>query len=307
MLYGNNILSDVLNVYDEDSEFAYVASNSLPSSNETSATTIDYAYEITKDVNSAAITEGTVGILTDIQSDGKFRQLNLLMKFLLLKEIKFYGSETAPLVGLETGSYFVSIVSADKKRISLYSSRSFVGGPNYLKFGPEANGHNFTLFSQRSNTIGPQKVLKKFTLEPNIKNGMGENTIPGTTGMLINGVEISNYKSDDMIYFGPLDHIKLLNGGSGFDVINLPNITATTGIGTTALIQPVVSGSVKKVYVDPQNFDIDRIVSIGITGGNGSGAVLEATYDRFRNIFFDARLSNAGGGINSITTKLFSN
>ena len=100
-----------------------------------------------------------------------------------------------------------------------------------------------TLFSQRSNTIGPQKVLKKFTLEPNIKNGMGED-IPGTTGMLINGVEISNYKSDDL--FGPLDHIKLLNGGSGFDVINLPNITATTGIGTTALIQPVVSAALKR-------------------------------------------------------------
>ena len=306
MLYGNNILSDVLNVYDEDSKFSYVASNSLPSSNKTSTTTIDYAYEITKDVNSASITEGTVGILTDIQSDGKFKTIKFANEVPFIEGDRiFYEPETAPLVGLETGSYFVSIVSADKKRISLYSSRSFVGGPNYLKFGPEANGHNFTLFSQRSKTIGPQKVLKKFTLEPNIKNGMGENTIPGTTGMLINGVEISNYKSDDMIYFGPLDHIKLLNGGSGFDVINLPNITATTGIGTTALIQPVVSGSVKKVYVDPQNFDIDRIVSIGITGGNGSGAVLEANLaDRFRNIFFDARLSNAGGGINSITDQI---
>ena len=107
--------------------------------------------------------------------------------------------------------------------------------------------------------------------------------------MLINGVEISNYKSDDKIYFGPLESVNLLNGGKGYDVINLPVITATTGTGTTAKIRPVISGSFEKVYVDPQDFDIQSIVSIGITGGNGTGAVLEAQLtDRFRNIFFDA-------------------
>ena len=39
--------------------------------------------------------------------------------------------------------------------------------------------------------------------------------------MLINGVEISNYKSSDKMYFGPLKEVSVLNGGDNFDVINL--------------------------------------------------------------------------------------
>ena len=313
LLYGNDTtLSDVLNVYDENGEYAYVASNSLPSSNQTTATTIDYAYEISKEVNTVKISSGSVGILTDGSTDGLYRTLKFpnAVPFIEGDRI-FYQPDVAPLVGLETGSYYVSIVSTDKKQIKLYSSRSFVGGSNFLKFAPQTDGHRFTLFSQRSNVIGPQKILKKFSLNPNIKNGKGEETTPGTTGMLINGVEISNYKSDDKIYYGPVEKVTLLNGGSGYDVINLPVVTATNSSvsgGTTAVIQPVISGSFEKVYVDPQEFDIQNIVSIGITGGNGTGAVLEAkTADRFRNVFFDARKQGSGGGINTVTDQIVFN
>ena len=312
LVYGNNtILSDVLNVYDERGQYAYVASNSLPSDNQTTATSIDYAYEITKKVNTVKIDSGSVGILTDGSTDGLYRTLKFADAVPFIEGDRiFYQPDVAPLVGLETGSYYVSIVSSDKKQIQLYSSRSFVGGNNYLKFAPQTDGHRFTLYSQRSNVIGPQKVLKKFPLNPNITNGNAEVTIPGTTGMLINGVEISNYKSDDKIYYGPVEKVNLLNGGSGYDVINLPKITATnpTVTGTTAVIQPVISGSFEKVYIDPQDFDIDQIVAIGITGGNGSGAILEAkTAQRFRNVFFDARKNTSGGGINTTTDQIVFN
>ena len=52
--------------------------------------------------------------------------------------------------------------------------------------------------------------------------------------MLINGVEIKNYKSNDKIFFGPLDKITLLNGGKNYDVVNPPEITLSSpGIGNT--------------------------------------------------------------------------
>ena len=313
ILHGNNqILSDVLNVYDERGEYAYVASNSLPSGNQTTDTSIEYGYDITKKVNTSFVSAGTVGFLTDVQSDGSFKTLKFSDSVPFSNGDRvYYKPDVAPLVGLETGSYYVSVVSSDGKQINLYSSRSFVGSSNYLTFSPESNGHRFTLYSQRSNVIGPQKLLKKFPLNPNIKNGTSEVTSPGATGMLINGVEISNYKSDDKIYFGPVQSVNLLNGGSGYDVINLPSISVSdpdVGTGTTALVNPVVSGSIEKVYVDPQNFDINSIVSIGITGGNGSGGVLEASLiDRFRNIFFDARRSAVGGGINTTTDQIVFN
>jgi hypothetical protein len=123
--------------------------------------------------------------------------------------------------------------------------------------------------------------------------------------MLINGVEINNYKSNDKVYYGPLKSISVLNGGIGYDVINPPLISVSPGSGSTALVQPVVSGSIKKVYIDSQDYDINTIVSIGVTGGNGSGCVLEPILTkRKRDIFFDGRLSTNSGGISSTTNQL---
>ena len=125
--------------------------------------------------------------------------------------------------------------------------------------------------------------------------------------MLINGVQISNYKSNDKIYFGPLSSTSVLSGGSNFDVLNEPKFTVSTGTGTTALVQPVINGSVKKVFVDPQEFDINEVVSIGVTGGNGSNCTLEPVIvKRFRSVIFDSRTTLTGGGINtSINTIRF--
>ena len=75
-------------------------------------------------------------------------------------------------------------------------------------------------------------------------------------------VEINNYKSKDVVYYGPIEDVDILSGGEDFDVINLPLVEVSAGIGTTAKIQPVISGSFEKVYVDSQNYNIDKIVSI---------------------------------------------
>ena len=50
--------------------------------------------------------------------------------------------------------------------------------------------------------------------------------------------------------------------------------------------------------VDPQDFDIRRVQSVTISGGNGSGAILEPILDtKYREVEFDARESTVGGGI----------
>ena len=174
-----------------------------------------------------------------------------------------------------------------------------------MTFGTSSGSHSFTEYSQRSGIIGAQKILKKFPLDVNIKNGTREVTIPGPTGMLINGVEINNYKSNDKIYYGPLESINVLNSGTNYDVINPPLLTVSSGVGITALVQPVVSGSIKEVYIDAQDYDINTIVSIGVTGGNGSGAVLEPIINkRVREIFFDGRTTTNSGGISTTTRQL---
>ena len=78
--------------------------------------------------------------------------------------------------------------------------------------------------------------------------------------MLINGVEISNYKTFDKVYYGPIEDVKVLSGGSNFDVINPPVIEVSAGSGTTALVQPVIKGEIKEVIVDKQDFDINEVL-----------------------------------------------
>ena len=302
--FGNNkILSDVQNLYTDD-EYAYVASNSLPSNNR--GLSIPYAYQITKNINTATISNGTVGILTDISEDDKYSTISFTSAVPFISGDRlYYQPEISPLVGLETGSYYVQVQSPDNNKIRLYSSRSFIGGSNYLTFGPSNGAHKFTLYSQRSGQIGAQKVFKKFLLDTNVKNGNREVTIPGTTGILINGVEINNYKSNDKIYYGPLESIKVLNGGNDYDVINPPLLSITSGTGTTALVQPVISGSIKNVYIDAQDYDISNVVSIEVSGGNGSGAILEPIVKkRVREIFFDGRTTTNSGGISTTTNQL---
>ena len=298
--YGNDVIaSDIQNLYTDGEKFAYVASNSLPSSN-ISGFTYPYRHTITSNIKSVGIS--SLSNLFNADSDGNYNTIGFSENApFLTGDRVYYQPNTTSLVGLETGSYYVEVLSSDSKKIRLYSSRSFIDGSSFLKFSVPDSGidtHTFTLYSQRSSEIGTQKILKKFPLKSEIKNP-GKETIPGTVGMLINGVEISNYKSLDKIYYGPLQTIDVLNGGENYDVINLPTISISSG-SSSALAQPVISGSIKEVYVDSQDYDIDKVVSVDISGGNGSGAILEPVVTRrVRDINFDGRTVETGGGIST--------
>jgi hypothetical protein len=294
--YGNDtILSDVLNVYNENDDYAYVASNSFPSNNKNLSR--PYTYQITTNTISSIAFQ-----LSDKIDENYYNTINFndSVPFITGDRV-YYQPSSSVISGLETGSYYVE-VQENNKKIKLYDSKSFIGSNNYIKYlnstFDSQNTHRFILYSQKSETISGQKILKKFPLKPNTENGNGELTQPGSIGMLINGVEIENYKSNDKVYYGPLKSINILNGGSNYDVINPPLITISAGAGITALVQPVLSGSIKKVFVDAQDFDINTIVSIAVTGGNGNGAVLEPILkQRFREIYFDGRLSTNSGGV----------
>ena len=306
---NNTVLSDVSNVYFEEDEFGYVASNSLPSSTKSGITSFQYNFNIDSNIKSVSIASTTN--LTDKVND-RFNIVSLggtQVPFVTGDQI-FYSSQGETLTGLTTGTYFVKKVSSNE--FKLYGSISLVESENNLTFGipSTSNGdnigsHKFVLNSQKDAELGIQKLFRKFPLEKNIEQGFGELTVPGTTGMLINGVEISNYKSRDNIYFGPIEDADILFGGTNYDVINLPIIRVSTGAGTTAKIQPVISGKFEKVYVDSQDYNIDKIVSIDISGGNGSGVVLEPVLvSRSREVLFDAKVSSVGGGVNKTTNQI---
>ena len=301
--FGNNkILSDVLNLYTDNEEYAYVASNSLPSEVKADIAT-QYEYSVEAEFKSIQVSsfalDANTGFYTSFIASSN-------VPFLTGDRVD-YSPVGDALVGLDTGSYYVEILS-NPKSFKLFNSISAVGTSSYESFQIPNSGigtHNFTWYPQRSGEISPQKLLRKFPLEKNIEFGDGKATSPGPVGTLINGVEISNYKSNDKVYYGPLSSLQVLNSGEGYDVINPPIITSPTTSGTAAKIQPVVSGGIEKVYVDSQDFDIDKIVSINISGGNGSGASLEPVLvKKSRDVLFNAASFKNGGGINTTTNMI---
>lgn len=290
--YGNNIItSDIQNVYNEDDEYFYVASNSLPS------------YQIDKTVSKSVLLEANGD---RVQGYNSSTDTYSILSFdsdvpFITGDAVYYLPESQTIPGLSEGIYYVRVLT-NKNQIRLYSSRSFIPIDDFVEFQslPSGSGsHTFTLLKDFGKKIGPQKLLKKFPVETNIEFGDKVETNPGPVGILINGVEIYNYKSDDKIYYGPINEVKILNGGSNYDVINPPTLQISTPeSGTTSLVQPVVQGSIVDVYVDPQDFDIDKVISVTISGGNGDGAVLEPILKkRYRELLFDARLNTESGGI----------
>ena len=297
--FGQNILtSDITNVYNDMDEDFYVASNSLPS------------YQITTELPKSIIPEAVAG--NELPNSGynpNTLKYNIIsfpnpVPFITGDEV-FYTAQGTVLPNLPEGSYFVEVLS-NTNQIRLYRSRSFIPISDFVEFEalqPGSGTHTFSLVGILEQEIASQKLLKKFPLNPNLKNATSVKTTSGSTGLLVNGVEVTNYKSEDKIYFGPLDRITLLNGGSNYDVINPPEITLSgPGVGnTTALIRPVLSGSIGDIQVDPQNFGINRIITATIEGGNGNGAILEPVlFDRKREISFDARLMSDSGGVDNV-------
>ena len=325
--FGNNkITANVQNTYNDNDENYYVASSSMPS------------YIIEKTVvkselganpqigvaNNAGIVTGQLLEKNSVTELYSKLQFDNKIDFITGDAIAYVPSED-PLVGLDTtgGIYYAEVLPDDSgnpdKILRLYPSRSFItvtnvnlARPPYIEFtntGISTTGtHKFVLLRHKNEQIGVQKILKKFPAEANIKSGNSVKTEVGTTGILKNGVEIANYKSLDKIYYGPLSDFIIFNQGKNFDVVNPPQISvpAPAGAGTTALIQPVITGELKEVLVDQQNFDIERISSITLSGGNGSGAILKPIVTkRKRVITFDGRLRSNRGGVDHIADIIY--
>ena len=294
LVLGNNkYFANVQNLYcDDDSTFGYVTSLSLPE------------YEIEDSLIESQLPDG---LESNFDGYNSFNKTYSILKF--PSTIPFIDGDRVrytsdkPFVGLESGeSYIVDYVAPNKLR--LYISRSLLSsGADYLEFNANADTsatHTFTLLSQKSRVIAPSPILRRYPLNRTITNS--ENSDRGTLhiGQLIDGVQILSPKGNDKIYYGPLTDFEVFNGGMNYDVINPPQLRVTTGAGSSALVEPIISGSVSEVLIDPQNFDVDGISAITLEGANGDGCILEPIIgDRFRILEFDSRALSLGGGIDS--------
>ena len=174
-----------------------------------------------------------------------------------------------------------------------------IGTGSIITVVPANDTHRFILKRHATRKLEVDKILRKIPLSQNLFVASKQEEPTTESGILINGVQIRSPKSDNQIFFGSLESIDLNNSGTGYDILNPPVIgieTSSGGIGAAA--EPIIQGSVKEVFVDPQDFDIDAITSISLTGGNGDGCVLEPVLgSRNRELRFDSRDVFFNGGV----------
>ena len=125
-------------------------------------------------------------------------------------------------------------------------------------------------FNLKSKTLESQNLLRKISKPKN--SGLTYKTNPGFTGILINGVEILNYKSNDFINYGKLESVDVLSSGFGYDIINPPSVIIEDPVGTGAEGFVSLSGSLSEIRVIDSGFDYEEIPTVSIVGGNGFGA-----------------------------------
>jgi hypothetical protein len=180
-------------------------------------------------------------------------------------------SETNTLNILE-GIYFIRKVNDDVIKIS--RSRSNIQTNNFVTVSGTVTNNKLEYLEFSGQKLSSQKLVR--SIPTPVSSSENNATTSGATGILINGVEILNYKSKNLINYGPIESIDILSGGSSYDVSNPPELIITDPVGSGATGYCEVEGSLVRIDVIDGGFDYLSEPIISITGGIGTGAIAKA-------------------------------
>jgi len=169
------------------------------------------------------------------------------------------------------GLYFIKRI--DGSTVKFAKSRNNILNLNFVSVSSliTVSDSKVEQYSFNNKTIKSQKLIRQFS-NP-IDDGFINKTEPGFTGMFVNGVELLNYKSKDIIRYGKIENIEVLSPGTNIDVINVPDLIIKDSVGSGATGYAAVSGSFDEIRVVNSGFDYAEIPILKISGGNGSGAL----------------------------------
>jgi len=259
-----NVNSNIQNVYENiENDSVYITSPSIP----------NY-------IGGELLTSDRSILLNGIQSNNTIK-FPVPHSFLTGDVINYsYGNEGQNL-NINEGLYYVKKINDTS--IKLYQSREDILLDKFLSFSDKINviDNKITPYILSNKKLSTQKLVRK--LSKSKFNPKPSETKYGSTGILLNGVEISNYKSSDFIYYGPIEDVKVISDLSDYDVIN-PNavqITDPNGVGIGASVILHINGSLKKVNILNSGFDYLSIPKVSITGGNGDGYNLDINLIEF--------------------------
>ena len=169
------------------------------------------------------------------------------------------------------GLYFVKRI--DSNNVKFANSKSDIHNNIFITFttAVTVNNQRIEPYTFKSKTLLSQKLYRKLSTPTN--DGNKVSTPAGFTGILINGVEILNYKSNDFCYYGQLKDITVVTSGDEYDVLNPPDLIINDAVGTDATGKVSLAGSLREIKIVNPGFDYIEEPIVSITGGNGEGAL----------------------------------
>jgi hypothetical protein len=262
--------ANVQNVYEDSNENIFVASPSLP-----------FYFQQPLEVSSR-------GIVLSGTFSGKI--INYPNHGFLSGDVVLYDYPSVNNLGIPKGTYYVRKVDDDS--LSLATSRSNLRAGIYLTVSGTVAGNTLEYNDFAGKTLTHQKLIRKIAQPSNRK--VVEPTPVGNTGILLNGVEILNYKSQNSVYYGPVVSVDMVSPGDGYDVINPPVIEITDEQGSEAKVNPEIVGNLKEIRITNPNLIVIGEPTIVITGGNGTGAKAEPEVGLFdhSSLFSTRDISN---------------
>jgi hypothetical protein len=186
---------------------------------------------------------------------------------------------TSNNLGIAKGIYYTKRVTKDS--FSLATSRTNLKAGVFISVRGTVTNNTLSYNDFSGKTLNHQKLFRKIA-KP-IPTVSPTPTPVGNTGILNNGVEILNYKSQDAVFYGPIDSIVVISPGSDYDVINPPLIEITDETGSGALVNCEVTGSLKEIRILNPGLNFNSEPSITISGGNGKNARARAEISLFEH------------------------
>ena len=173
------------------------------------------------------------------------------------------------------GVYFVTRISPTE--IKLSKSRSNINNSIHTTLNGNKTIYNNILIPSKLKfkNLQSQKILRELSLPNTTENNIRE-TSPGFTGILINGVDILNYKSIDSVKYGSIKSINVISGGFDFNLIDPPKLNITDDNGSGAKGFLAISGALSEIRILDKGNDYQETPTITISGGNGTGAKAKA-------------------------------
>lgn len=178
-------------------------------------------------------------------------------------------TNTSKFANMQAGVYYVKRLE-NPNQFKLASSQANLYNNNFISVSGIVTANTLESFDFYNKKVEHQNLLREIKSPVN-KSG-NYITNPGTTGILINGVEVLNYKSEDVVYYGKINDIEVSAKGKDYDIINPPILSISDKTGKNASATCSVKGVLERIDIIDPGFDYISKPIITITGGNGYGA-----------------------------------